>query len=318
MTKVSVVMPVYNGEKYLRQAIDSILNQSFSDFEFIIINDCSTDATEQIIKSYDDKRIVYVKNDNNIGVAESLNRGFDIAKGEYIARMDADDISLPQRFEKQIEFMDKHNEYGLCGCDIIKFDDNGNEKQFIYSHSDDEIKVDLLFDSPLPHPGIMIRRTVDETIDLHYDREYEKAEDFELWTRMAEKVRFYNIPEFLLKYREHNLQVSNACNEQQVESCKKIRYNNLIGAVGRSLANEYIDVFNDFCNHKIGSQYEYDRLCNCFREILNSKKYNKKVLSKQLSMIKINLAKKKLFKVHINSYMDIMMLIKVKLSELKA
>ena len=112
---VSVVMPVYNGEKYLRESIDSILNQTYTDYEFIIVNDGSNDKTEEIILSYNDNRIRYIKNEKNLQIVKSLNRGIELAKGRYIARMDADDISLPRRFEKQITFMENNLEIGVCG-----------------------------------------------------------------------------------------------------------------------------------------------------------------------------------------------------------
>jgi glycosyltransferase involved in cell wall biosynthesis len=115
MPRISVVMSVYNGEKYLRQAIESILQQTYTDFEFIIIDDGSTDSSREIIQSYDDKRIRLVINEQNIGLTKSLNKGIRLAKGEFIARMDADDISLPQRFEKQVAYLDSHPEVGVLG-----------------------------------------------------------------------------------------------------------------------------------------------------------------------------------------------------------
>ena len=113
--KVTVLMPVYNCEKYLRESIESILNQTFKDFEFLIINDGSSDKSAEIVESYNDNRINFVQNEKNIGLAASLNRGLDIAKGEYIARMDADDISLPERLEKQVRFMETNPQIGICG-----------------------------------------------------------------------------------------------------------------------------------------------------------------------------------------------------------
>jgi len=113
--KVTVLMPVYNGEKYLNEAIDSILGQTFKDFKFLIINDGSTDGTADILKSYKDSRIKVTNNEKNIGLTKSLNKGLKMAKSEYIARMDADDISLPTRLQKQVEFMDSHPKVGVCG-----------------------------------------------------------------------------------------------------------------------------------------------------------------------------------------------------------
>ena len=130
MPKVSVVMPAYNAEAYIGAAMESILSQSFGDFEFLILNDCSTDGTEAIIQSYDDPRIVYIKNEKNMGVAATLNKGLAAAQGEYIARMDADDFSLPQRFEKQVAYLDAHPEVVVLGTQVQFFSDRGDGEPF--------------------------------------------------------------------------------------------------------------------------------------------------------------------------------------------
>ena len=314
MPKVSVIMPVYNGEKYLKEAIDSILCQTYSDFEFIIINDCSADGSENIVLSYNDDRIVYIKNEENSGVARSLNVGLEKACGEYIARMDADDIALPDRFEKQVNFLDTHSEYGVCGCNIEKFSEN-EERPFLFSTENDSIKIDLLFDSAVPHPGVMMRKSLGK--DLYYDAHYEQAEDFELWTRLIKKTQICNLPEILLKYRVHDFQVSNYQNERQLNSSKKIRYNNLAFVLGEIKANEYIDVFDGFCNGSLASQKEYDKFCECLEKIEEKGDFNKKLLKKQFSLIKINLAKNNNFKFKIKTGTDAVMLAKFKLLQIK-
>ncbi|HGF9542707.1 TPA: glycosyltransferase family 2 protein, partial [Acinetobacter baumannii] len=123
---VSVVLPAYNAELYLKEAIDSVLSQTFTDFELIILNDGSIDRTEEIILSYNDSRIVYVKNEKNLGLIGTLNKGINLAKGKYIARMDADDICLPERFKKQVDFLEKNNEIDLIGTNAIKINNNGD------------------------------------------------------------------------------------------------------------------------------------------------------------------------------------------------
>lgn len=154
---ISVVMPVYNGEKYLREAIDSILNQTCTDFEFIILNDASTDETEEIILSYDDPRITYARNETNLQIANTLNKGIALAKGKYIARMDADDISLPERFERQIKFMEDNPDIDVCGCSMKTF----GMQNVIYRvpKTHDEIMVKLLCGFALAHPTIMGKRS---------------------------------------------------------------------------------------------------------------------------------------------------------------
>lgn len=208
MPKISVVMPVYNGEKYLREAIDSILNQTFSDFEFIIINDASKDGTEEIIKSYEDDRIVYLKNEQNLGVAGTLNRGLGVAKGEYIARMDSDDISLPERLKKQVEYMDKHKDVGVLGTDILIFGEGIEEREFIFSHKKEQVKAELFLKSSVAHPTVMIRNSILKSNHLKYTEKYNGFEDFALWWDVVKYSNIEVLPEILLKYRQHISQVT--------------------------------------------------------------------------------------------------------------
>ena len=133
--KISVVMAVYNGERHLREAIDSILNQTFADFEFVIIDDASTDRSGRILQEYagKDKRIVIIGNETNMGLSKSLNKGIRLTKGEYIARMDADDISFPDRFEKQVKFLDDHNDIGILGTHYLQMDIGGKDSREIFA-----------------------------------------------------------------------------------------------------------------------------------------------------------------------------------------
>ena len=156
---VTVLMPVYNAAPYLREAIDSILNQTYSDFEFLIINDGSTDETESIINSYNDPRIVYLKNETNIKLISTLNKGIELAKGKYIVRMDGDDISLPTRIELQVQFMENNESVGLGGTFIRSFG-GAIEGKVGYSTTHEEIKFKLLFDTHFPHPTAIIRKQI--------------------------------------------------------------------------------------------------------------------------------------------------------------
>ncbi|XOJ85153.1 glycosyltransferase family 2 protein [Methylophilaceae bacterium Uisw_099_01] len=195
-------MPVYNGEKYLKESIDSILNQSFKNFEFIIVNDGSTDKTEEIILSYDDGRIRYVKNKVNLQIVKTLNKGITLAKGKYIARMDADDISLPERFEKQFKFMEANHDIDVCGTWVNTFGFRESVWKCFINH--EEIKVQLLFNSPLAHPSVFFRRTFFK--DFQYNSKANKAEDYFLWVQSIENKKFSNIPCSLLMYRLHENQ----------------------------------------------------------------------------------------------------------------
>lgn len=205
---ISVVMAVYNGAEYLEVAIDSILKQTYSNFEFIIINDGSTDDTAQILRRYEqlDERIA-VYTQVNQGLPKSLNRGLQLAQGQYIARMDADDISLPERFAKQVEFMETHSDIGICGTWIKTISEVGSTCINQYPSSHDAIQYWLLFGTGLSHPTVMLRRKLLEQYGLQYNPAFTYCQDFELWVRSSDYTRLANIPEVLLLYRVHPQQM---------------------------------------------------------------------------------------------------------------
>jgi len=199
---VSVVMPVLNGEKYLRLAIESVLNQTFSDFEFIIINDGSTDETEKIINSYNDPRIKYIQNSENLGLSKSFNIGIRATTGELIARMDADDISVNDRLEKQVKYLKNHLDISILGSAIIRIDESG-QKLGVSSRptSHEGVKWQSLFSTPLFHPTVMARAVVLK--GNLFDENLHNSEDYELWSRLlfTTSTRFANLREPLLRYR---------------------------------------------------------------------------------------------------------------------
>lgn len=205
---VSVVMPVYNGSQYLREAIDSVLNQTFKDFELIIVNDGSIDSSEEIILSYNDPRICYIKNEMNSGICITLNKGIDYACGKYIARMDCDDISLPERFEKQVDYLEHHLNIGALGTDIITFGEGFNDRYFDFVHDANECKAGLLFATCFAHPTVMMRTSIINEHKLRYDDMYRGLEDFELWYRLSKYTELTNLPEALVRYRLHKAQVT--------------------------------------------------------------------------------------------------------------
>ncbi len=194
-------MPVYNGATYLREAIDSILTQTFVDFEFLIINDGSTDLSETIIATYDDPRIKYLKNDHNLGLVNTLNLGIEAAQGEYIARMDADDISLPTRFATQVAFLDQQPEVGACGTAYRYFGEVNEEK--VLPSNPKEAFVLLSSTSCLGHPTSMIRKSVLDRHSIRYESAYEYAEDYAFWIRISQVASLCSLPESLLLYRWH-------------------------------------------------------------------------------------------------------------------
>lgn len=202
MPRLSVIMPVYNTkEEYLREAIESILIQTFADFEFVIINDGSTNNAEEVILSYKDTRIKYLKHEKNMGPSFAINRGISVASGEYLIRMDADDISLPERFEKHVNFMYSNPQIDISGTWILKFP----QKQFIkLPLKHEEIKKFLLLShNPIGGATVIFRKTAIEKLNIKYDENITVAEDLELWLRLKNKVTFANLPDSLYKYRVH-------------------------------------------------------------------------------------------------------------------
>ena len=199
--KVSVLMPVYKTpENYLREAVESILNQTYTDFEFLILDDCPDKPVEQIVKSYKDKRIKYTKNPKNLGISDSRNKLIDMAQGEYLAVMDHDDVSLPERFAKQVAFLDSHKEIGVVGTWYERFPDSKIKKRYVI---DSQIKRDLMYNCSILHPSSMIRKSVLLQNNIRYKAEFSPAEDYALWIQLIGKTKFANIPEVLQKYRNY-------------------------------------------------------------------------------------------------------------------
>jgi len=207
--KVSVIMPFYNCEKYLDKAISSILNQTFQDFEFIIINDASTDRSDEIIQKYlTDKRIVYIKNRERKGIVYNLNKGIEIAKADIIARMDGDDISEPQRLEVQYQFLQRNPNIALVGCFVKLINEKGEIcGRKIKPITHEEIKKDILIYSPFIHPTIMIRKDVFKKVAF-YRKQYLWCEDIDLWYRIIfSGYEVANIPQYLYQYRRSDSSV---------------------------------------------------------------------------------------------------------------
>jgi glycosyltransferase involved in cell wall biosynthesis len=197
---VSVILPVYNAAQFVEESIKSILNQTYTNFELIIINDGSTDESEKIISRINDKRIRYYYQPN-IGLAKTLNRGIEVSNGEFIARQDADDISLPQRIEKQIQFLLQYTDISLLGswAEIIPIINNTHR---YHKHPADnlQLKIDLLFNNPFVHTSIMIRKGILKSTG--YYNPDKLIEDFDLWSRIGRSSKLANIPEVLVQYRE--------------------------------------------------------------------------------------------------------------------
>ena len=213
--EVTVLMSVYNGEKYLREAIDSILNQTFENFEFLIINDGSTDGTADTLQSYNDPRIKIINNEKNIGLTKSLNRGLKIARGEYIARQDADDVSMPERLEKEVNFLNQNRNIGLVGTYSLRINEKGNVLHVARPLNDDrELKEKLLIGNQFGHGSVMFRRECIEKVGS-YREEFKSSQDYDLWLRIADFFDVANIPELLYKWRLNVNSISVVRKDQQ-------------------------------------------------------------------------------------------------------
>jgi len=201
-SRVSVVMSVYNGERYLAEAIESILGQTFTDFEFIIINDGSTDGTAGILRSYDDPRLRIVEQ-TNIGLTRSLNRGISLARGEYIARMDDDDVALPERLTQHVAFLDTHPRVGVVGSACRVIDElNGREWVYRVPLSDEQLRRHLIRGNPFVHTSVTMRKSVLQAVG-GYNEDYPYLQDYELWVRLAGRTRLANLPDVLVVHRHH-------------------------------------------------------------------------------------------------------------------
>lgn len=217
--RVTVLMPVYNGEKYLREAMDSILTQTFTDFEFLIINDGSTDRSVEIIVSYNDTRIRLVHNENNLKLVATLNKGLDLARGEYIARMDCDDISLPERLARQVAFMEAHPELGICGTWAKKIDSDGKVLGDFKSPVGEQMDKYIWRPTPIIHPTAVFRNSVIKS--FRYDQNFTDAEDLELWQRVSKVTKLDNLNEYLFLYRVHPQSVTALKRAVQLRSVYK-------------------------------------------------------------------------------------------------
>lgn len=202
MPKVSVIMPVYNTEEsYLREAIESILHQTYGDFEFLIIDDGSINNAAEVIHSYKDERIKYIKNEKNMGLIKTLNKGLELIEGEYIARTDSDDIALAERFEKQVKFLDENPNVSILCSQFQWFPKN---RVIAPPITDKEIKENLLLSTNvIGHSTVMIRADLIKKFNLRYDEEFKYCEDYRLWLSVIDKTDFAGIPEILVKYRVH-------------------------------------------------------------------------------------------------------------------
>ena len=221
MAQVTIILPVYNGERYLREAIDSVLSQTYRDFELWVVNDGSTDGTVAIVDSYTDPRVKRIDNPHNMGLVATLNRAFAMVESPYIARMDDDDLWHAQKLELQIALLESNPEIGICGTSIHKFGDI--DSIHIFPEKSDALKVGLLFYCMMSHPSVVYRRSMLVETGLKYRQDYFPAEDYKMWVDVLQHSKICNLQQPLVEYRQHGGQICQEKKEEQIVLERKLR-----------------------------------------------------------------------------------------------
>lgn len=281
--KVVVVMPVYNAEAFLDQAIQSVLNQTYKDFVFLIIDDFSTDNSYNIACSYKDPRIVLRRNSFNKGVIDTLNEAFNSVNCTYVIRMDADDVAVANRIEDQVGFMDKHPDIAISGT---WYSTIGSDEVVKMPVNDAEISVHLLETTALGHPTVIIRHKIWDKCKILYRKSYQHAEDYAGWCEAKMKgCKLANIPSVLLHYRRHSSQVSSKNNLHQSSNAQKIRFeyfNHYFAGMPGFDQQVYRDLFTD----ELLDNERYSKAKIFYQNILgynkNNKIFNEDLLQKYL------------------------------------
>ena len=273
---ISLIMSVYNGEDYLAETIDSVLNQTFKDWEFIIINDCSNDKTLEILEEYasKDSRIKVHINEVNLRLPSSLNKALSLSKGKYIARMDADDICMPDRLEKQYRFMEENQDIALSSCKFLTLKNGVYASGGCGGRTDSNaIKAMLLVTNPILHPGIIAKAEIIK--ELQYDKNFTCTEDMELWTRFimaGYKVEI--LPEYLMIYRLHDKQITETTLDKQkneIVKIQKIYFANLLEQMNDEQEEFYVNGIYFTFNNNV------DKFCKYFKWIKAVNKKTKNV-----------------------------------------
>jgi glycosyltransferase involved in cell wall biosynthesis len=264
--RVSIVLPIYNAERYVKAAIDSVLGIDRYDFELILVDDCSTDASFDIISEYsDDPRVVIVKNDANEKVSKSRNRGIGLSKGRYVATMDSDDISDPQRVHLISDFLELNPEIGVCGCSVRILNNDGDVVGYRhYPVNDDEIRRLIFRYNPFCHPAVVFRKKALIDAGL-YNGDLNDAEDYDLLLRVGRVYKFHNLSDILFSYRLNENSVSHKNSRSQEY---KTLYVRLKAFVEYGYKPSWLDVlysFAQFCSMFIVPQFMKIKLFNFFR-----------------------------------------------------
>ena len=283
MPKISVIMSTYNTPpEWLFEAIDSILKQTYGDFEFLIADDCSTTDLDEVKSRIDDERVVWIQNESNMGLTKTLNKLLKLCKGEYIARMDADDISLAERFATQVKFMDEHPEVIVSGSYRRAFGDETKNEIWNIPATRAEQQIQLFFyNCGLTHPTAMFRRSMLNEYSVTYNESYIKAQDYGIWVQCTRFAPMAMIPKVLLWYRKSDMQISTAGRSNQELNAKKVRYDQLL-ALGIKPTKREFEIHEDFRMGNIEcSAEEFDAWVEKLRVANNQTGYFEKVLFKK-------------------------------------
>lgn len=285
---VSIIMPVFNGEKFLREAIDSLLRQTYGNWELLAVNDGSTDKSRDIILSYTDSRIQLIENEHNIGIIGTKNRAIDLAKGKYIATLDADDVALPTRIEKQVAYLEANPHCGLCATLHQEIDETGQKGLVsIFPTEPADVKSYLLIANCICHSSTMLRA------DLYkankYDDAFYVAEDFELWDRICRTHSAVNLPEILTYYRVHGGNISITKKERMFETVKLLSQR-ILNQIGLPCSPEELAIHSDLISFTnklnadpVGFRQMEEWILKFCRHIESLKEYNAKIVYKILA-----------------------------------
>lgn len=262
LPQISICLPFYNAEAYIGEAIESVLNQTFRSFEFILLNDGSTDNSLAIVERFNDERIRCIECKHDF--INSLNTGIESSRGKYIARMDADDIMMPDRLQLQFDFMEAHPDIAVCGGGMRFFGNGTGEttpQTFPF-----EISNSLIISCPLAHPTVLMRRSVLMEHNIRYDADYLYAEDYKLWTEIVKYGKLSNIPQIVLKYRLSTSQISYVHNSRQAGLSRLIRreitdyYLSLLSTeteIGRKVKEQFVPIVDELNEQAYFSSDEY-------------------------------------------------------------
>ena len=275
---ISVIMSVYNEQEYIEDAVRSILDQTESDFELIIIDDCSTDDTVKIIEGINDERIILVRNEENCGLTKNLNKALAMTRGEFIARMDGDDISMPGRFRVQTDHLRAHPDIMLISCNTATFGEHRLVSDII--GTPEELKCTMLLRPVLAHPGFMFRRELYEKHGFTYDERFRSAQDYDFAARVTRQFNIAVTPEVLLQYRAHKGQVSQTPNMKQFGFADEVR-TRLLGELGLTID---FDVYHKWVLEADASKEEFIKCIRILKMILesNTNTYDLAILKKTL------------------------------------